>query len=228
METPAHSVVFDPFAGKGTTLIEAKLEGHTAVGCEINPFLHFVCQTSLEWDLAVRELEANLEFVGEQFETWRTDARGRSLDELGLSAPAIHNVDRWWRADVLLDLLLLLKSIRACTNGRVARFFELGLAGVLVPDLTNVTLGRLQLHFIDRRDATIDVWGTFFHHAKRMIKDIDDVSRLDEMGAAEIHSADSTMLEKSRDSHSLIELLRLRHIRIGTATSGIADHTCTY
>ena len=42
MDTRPNSVVH-PFAGAGTTLIEAKYEGHRAVGFEINPVLHFVC-----------------------------------------------------------------------------------------------------------------------------------------------------------------------------------------
>jgi hypothetical protein len=195
MDTPPHSVVFDPFAGAGTTIIEAKLEGHTSVGCEINPFLHFVCQTSVEWGLDGAELETQLVEIGRRFEVWRSDAGGRSLDELGLSAPPIYNVYRWWRPDILVDLLLLLKSIRACTSGKATRFFELGLAGVLVPDLTNVTLGRLQLHFIDRDDADIDVWNTFLRHVEKMINDAQEISRLKRVGSAKLYCADSTTLK---------------------------------
>ncbi len=40
-------VVLDPFAGVGTTLIEANLAGHEAVGFEINPYAAFACRTKL-------------------------------------------------------------------------------------------------------------------------------------------------------------------------------------
>lgn len=40
-------VVLDPFAGVGTTLVEADLAGHEAVGYEINPYAAFVAQTKL-------------------------------------------------------------------------------------------------------------------------------------------------------------------------------------
>ena len=40
-------LVLDPFAGVGTTLVEADRAGHRAVGYEINPYATFVCQTKL-------------------------------------------------------------------------------------------------------------------------------------------------------------------------------------
>ncbi len=40
-------VVLDPFAGVGTTLIEADIAGHEAVGFEINPYAAFAARTKL-------------------------------------------------------------------------------------------------------------------------------------------------------------------------------------
>lgn len=39
--------VLDPFAGVGTTLVEADLAGHDAIGFEINPYAAFAAQTKL-------------------------------------------------------------------------------------------------------------------------------------------------------------------------------------
>ncbi len=41
------SVVLDPFAGVGTTLVEADLAGHAAVGFEINPYAAFAARAKL-------------------------------------------------------------------------------------------------------------------------------------------------------------------------------------
>ena len=44
----APGVVLDPFAGVGTTLVEADLAGHAALGFEINPYAAFVAKTKLK------------------------------------------------------------------------------------------------------------------------------------------------------------------------------------
>ena len=46
--THGPSIVLDPFAGVGTTLIEADIAGHEAVGFEINPYAAFAAQTKLK------------------------------------------------------------------------------------------------------------------------------------------------------------------------------------
>ena len=45
--TSGPGVVLDPFAGVGTTLVEADLAGHEAVGFEINPYAAFAAQAKL-------------------------------------------------------------------------------------------------------------------------------------------------------------------------------------
>ena len=44
---PKKGTVLDPFAGVGTTLVEAILSGHNAIGFEINPYAAFACRTKL-------------------------------------------------------------------------------------------------------------------------------------------------------------------------------------
>ena len=46
--TDSPSVVLDPFAGVGTTLVEADLAGHETVGFEINPYAAFAAQAKLK------------------------------------------------------------------------------------------------------------------------------------------------------------------------------------
>ncbi|MCL1529762.1 hypothetical protein M3O57_17230 [Xanthomonas nasturtii] len=174
LEVCDSETVLDPFAGAGTTLIEAKLEGRDAVGFEINPLLHFVNEASLEWGVAPERLRNELPRLSAAF----AGADGVSLDDLevhGLSIPPIHNPTRWWRPDVLVQLLFLRRAIFATEDSHLKRLLLLALAGVLVPDLTNVTLGRLQLHFIDRSNHDIDVWAIFSSHVGRIAEDLDEL-----------------------------------------------------
>ncbi len=65
--------VLDPFAGVGTTLIEALKHGDDAVGYEINPYAALACRTkarAAHYDVAALETEiARFEDYGEE-ESW--------------------------------------------------------------------------------------------------------------------------------------------------------------
>ncbi|MBT9316318.1 DNA methyltransferase [Leptothoe spongobia] len=43
------TVVLDPFAGTGTTIVEGKKLGLSAMGIEANPMAHFACSVKLDW-----------------------------------------------------------------------------------------------------------------------------------------------------------------------------------
>ncbi len=192
-------VVLDPFAGAGTTLIECKILGLKSYGFEINPFLHFVGKTSLDWSLSIDRLEKLAFEIDALFRKKQIVFKNLKCEDLPCSLPTIHNVYNWWRADVLKDLLLLKASIQDVTNGiyeGYRNFFFLCLAGVLVPDLTNVTLGRLQLHFIDRSKDVIEVYKTFSTHLARMLKDYKQVTCFNGLIATNIFHVDSTELNE--------------------------------
>jgi hypothetical protein len=188
--------VLDPFSGAGTTSIECSLEGFDSLGFEINPLLHFVGSVSTKWKLERQTLETDLQRIQDAFYSLKPLVHFENLDSHGLEVPPIHNPTRWWRPDVLVDILIIKKSIMQCDDEAVRNFFRLCLAGVLVPDLTNITLGRLQLHFIDRSQDQIDALGTFVKHAKGMISDLAVADALPNVGRANILLQDSTDVSK--------------------------------
>ena len=71
----------------------------------------------------------------------------------------------------------------------------LALAGVLVPDLTNVTLGKLQLHFIERDKDNINVIETYVHHLDLMISDVVDIQVLNLSSESTIFNTNAVTLE---------------------------------
>jgi tRNA G10 N-methylase Trm11 len=166
-------VVLDPFGGASTTLIQCKLNRIDSIGFEINPLLHFVGKTSLNWSLEPTNLETSLLLIERIFKGMCSELSKTDLENCGFELPTIHNVFRWWRRDVLKDLLILKHIIKTANLDQPNKdFFLLGLVGVLVPDLTNVTLGKLQLHFIDRNNDVINVFESFKKHIETMISDL--------------------------------------------------------
>jgi hypothetical protein len=50
-------VILDPFAGCGTVLVQAKLNGYESFGTELNPLLQFIANTKLNcWDVSCDDL----------------------------------------------------------------------------------------------------------------------------------------------------------------------------
>ncbi len=57
--------VMDPFAGTGTTLVEAKRAGFKSFGLEGNPMGYFACAVKVNWDVSPDLLVADAERVAE-------------------------------------------------------------------------------------------------------------------------------------------------------------------
>jgi hypothetical protein len=82
---PAHktALVLDPFCGVGTTLLQAVLRGHHAIGFELNPYPALATRAKLSAptiDLAA--LDATLKTMQERAATWRTTVAPSSIAPL--------------------------------------------------------------------------------------------------------------------------------------------------
>lgn len=190
-------VVLDPFGGASTTLIQCKLRKIESIGFEINPLLHFVGKTSLNWAPSTPVLQASFALIENLFRSISQKLSDTALEDIGIEIPKIHNVFRWWKRDVLKDLLIL-KHIIKCSDleQQYKDFFLLAIAGILVPDLSNVTLGKLQLHFINREKDNIEVFRIFEEKVHRMIADLKQIQTDygNHAAPSKLHLTDSTDL----------------------------------
>lgn len=187
--------VLDPFSGACTTQIQCKLMGIPSYGFEINPLLYFVGNTSLDWNFDKSVLNKELQDINKLYLSNEKHFLSAQIDDL--SIPKIHNPFRWWREDVLRKMLCL-KGVIQFISGSIRDFFTLAFVCCLVPDLTNITLNRLQLHFINRDDDNIDVIGAFNEKTKMMINDIGKVIDSKDV-ISKIYCCDSTCLGSSVD-----------------------------
>lgn len=126
-EAQREDVVLDPFCGAGTTGIECKGAGRPFFGFEINPFLHFVGVTSLRWELDPLALNADLTHIEHEFCASQRKFENVEVESTGMTIPPIHNVFRWWRKDVLKDMLCVKRAIEhSCSKRAAARDFFFG------------------------------------------------------------------------------------------------------
>ena len=104
-------VVLDPMVGSGTTLVEARLRGRHAWGCDIDPLARLIAKvkaTDIDLDALDRAI-ANLE---EKMERSDLDDAWR---------PDLVDVDRWFRPQVAKDLARIRAALLSSRAPRPVR-----------------------------------------------------------------------------------------------------------
>lgn len=81
--------VLDPFSGSGTTVLSAAQRGMSGDGVELNPFLVWLGGVKLH------------RFASKTIGKTRDAATDVLKHRRAMDPPPIHNIERWWSADVL-------------------------------------------------------------------------------------------------------------------------------
>ena len=125
---PGAGLVLDPFAGVGTTLIEADIAGHAAVGFEINPYAAYAARTKL----AAHRLEsAQLRAAIAEFEAFMEEA-GRKGRAPEATPPAAFRTRAPFYSPAVERKVLLAFDFMATLEAPVARLFRLAFAATMV------------------------------------------------------------------------------------------------
>ena len=126
---PTSGTVLDPFAGVGTTLVEAFLQGHNVIGFEINPYAGLACRTKLNaHQLPVEKLyEAMLEFQTFYYERASSTYALRSTPPAGFKTRA-----EFYSPRVQRKVLILLDYIGTINDPDLRDLFRLAFASTMV------------------------------------------------------------------------------------------------
>ena len=123
-------VVLDPFAGVGTTLVEANRLGLDSIGFEINPFAALVCRVKLEAaDVSLRDLQDSVAAY-QSFMEGSDDREPRSSPPAGFRSRI-----PFFSPNVERKVLLTLDYIN-CLPSQIKDIFRVAFASVMV-DFSN-------------------------------------------------------------------------------------------
>ena len=114
------AVVFDPFLGSATTLVEAATRGLPFVGRDINPLSILLGYVETA-EAALLDLDASIEIVVARARRWTGSC----------PAPSEPWCQKWFRADVALELSALRASISEQPDVRERRLFWAAIAEVV-------------------------------------------------------------------------------------------------
>lgn len=121
--------VLDPFAGVGTTLVEAVMAGHHAVGFEINPYVALACRTkATAYELNPPEVgEAVNAFQEFYRQALQTDYRPRTKPPSGFRTKAV-----FYSPKVLHKVLIVQDFIADLQDEKIRNLFRVAFASTMV------------------------------------------------------------------------------------------------
>ncbi len=119
LQPPKGTLVFDPFCGCGTTLVEAQQAGYASVGVDLNPIGCLISR--------VKTTPLPSGFVSEAI---RCIAAARQHERMPL--PAIPNLSHWFRTDVCYSLTVLRNAIRAVEDMTTRLALEAVFSSIIV------------------------------------------------------------------------------------------------
>lgn len=124
-----YGTVLDPFAGVGTTLVEADRAGHEAIGFEINPYAAFASRTKLK---AHRIKLAALSDAIRQCREFLRDAEAKGTAPHTKPPEGFRTRSPFYSPKVLRKVLLVQDFIASQQTRTVADVFRLAFAATMV------------------------------------------------------------------------------------------------
>lgn len=122
------ALVLDPFAGVGTTLMQAVLRGHDAIGFEINPYPALAAATKLRAvAISLKQLDLTIEAMRRAAKTWRSASPPREI-----VPPALKTRIPFFSPRVERQVLHALAFISALPDENIANLFRTAFGSVIV------------------------------------------------------------------------------------------------
>jgi len=134
-----NGLLFDPYCGSGTTLVEALLNGSNAIGTDINPLARLISEAKT--DYSIDPIELSLEI--EKFYTFSMMPSGKP------KIPEIKNIDFWFKPNVKKALGIILSYIETIENEKIKKFFMVAFSET-VRESSNTRKNEFKLYRYDQ------------------------------------------------------------------------------
>jgi DNA modification methylase len=180
-------LVFDPFCGTGTTLVETMKRGIASVGIDASPFSCFVSRIKTNRLLSANKLLGTFADLRIEYEraqgNFRSTGTYKYLSESGM-------LDRGWISDVPLRDALALKSsiLRVAPDAATRDALLIALIGNLSTGIANMRYGPEI--YCGRKKKNVDVWGIFQANILKILQDLGEIEG-EKLGRARIFQGDA-------------------------------------
>ena len=124
----SNPTVLDPFAGCGTVLVQSKRRGFGCCGVEINPLMHFVTKTKVEyWDVNPDSL-----VMTAQAAVQAVSRAVKAKIKPTVKAPRFLKSEKHFDPRVRMNLERILSAIEQCEDKQIKALMRLAFSAILV------------------------------------------------------------------------------------------------
>lgn len=163
--------VLDPFAGVGTTLIEAILAGHRAIGFEINPYAAMACQAKLNaCGIDIDNLHREIA----QFRAFYHEKVASNYTPISVPPKGFKTRADFYSPAVLRKVLIMHDFIDNIMDIKIQDLFKLAFASTMIRYSNYSYEPSLGRRVSSGKEEILDfpVIGTILHKLNEMAKDI--------------------------------------------------------
>jgi len=189
------ATILDPFAGAGTTLVTAKLNGYNGLGIEVNPFLCFSSRVKCRFDYNLDQLAQDIDLLLDKASSFlchprlfQETAHSRT-EAIYHTYPKMPRLFKWISPKVVEKVLALKHIILTAIEEPAHRdLCLLGLAAILRP----VSNMKLTPHAFGSRKVKEDapVFEEFESKICRMLADLKGLPQGKRFGQVEVVEGD--------------------------------------
>ncbi len=112
------NLLFDPYCGTGTSLVEANVKNINAIGTDLNPLARLIAKAKTT-PINIQTLDLYLK----DFNNWIFSLRFGAKKNISFNIPKFKNIDYWFTKDVQIKLAILKHYIDNIDNEPIRRFF---------------------------------------------------------------------------------------------------------
>lgn len=197
LQCSRRTLVCDPFLGKGTTGIELKKLGIPFLGIELNPLLKTASEYALFWEVEIDSFTMQSKEILDQSDNAISKYKGTSLEEVmeerGLNLPPIYDVFRWWKKDILKELLLIKEIVSKVPKKKYYPLYWMAMCSSVI-DCANIHRNHPTITFDDNHSRKIDVLKDFKENIEHILSDLGKLPHPAKWGNSEMLLGDSTAM----------------------------------